>query len=240
MMSIEQYDFTQLSMRKAWKAEFHEFLVKYYEPSLVSANRVFQSIPNVDNFIKKKKIGERILHIKDIDIVEKMKRTMLEHRSYGMGATVSANDFKIILIERYIDFLKSKSNETPNFVQSHDQQIDKEQKTTEGMIKEVNYFRSKRNRAIRDQCAKRDNYTCQVCSFNFEKVYGERGKEFIEVHHKNPMANFDGEHEIKVEDLISLCSNCHSMIHYGGDFLDVDELRKTLKTSQNTIEDIYI
>ena len=233
MISIEQYDFTQLSMRKAWKAEFYEFLVKHYEPSLVSADKVFQSIPNVDNFIKKNNLGEKILHVKDIGVAEKLKRTMLEYRSYGMGATVSANDLRVIALEKYIAFLKSKSDATPSFVQSDDQQIDKEQKTTEGMIKEVKYFRSQRNRAIRDQCAKRDNYTCQVCGFNFEKVYGERGKKFIEVHHKNPMANFDGKHEIELKDLISLCSNCHSMVHYGGEFLDIDELRKTLISTKD-------
>lgn len=234
-MTIEQYDYTQPSMRKAWKAEFYDFLVKYYKPSLVSADKVFQSIQNVDNFIKKNNLGERILNIKDIGIVDSIKRTMLEHRSFGMGATVSANDFKIILLEKYIDFLKCKTDATPNVVQSDNQQIDNEQKATEGMIKEVKYFRSKRNRAIRDQCAKRDNYTCQVCGFNFEKVYGERGKRFIEVHHKNPMANFDEEHEVKLEDLISLCSNCHSMVHYGGKFLDIDELRATLSPSKDFI-----
>ena len=248
MMTIEQYDFTQPSMRKAWKAEFHEFLVESYKPSLVSADKVFQAINNVDNFIKKNNLGEKILRVKDIGVAEKLKRTMLEYRSYGMGATVSANDFKVIALEKYIAFLKSKSDATPSFVQSDDQQIDKEQTAnatpsvvrsddqqidkeqtaTEGIIKEVKYFRNQRNRTIRDQCAKRDNYTCQVCGFNFEKVYGERGKEFIEVHHKNPMANFDGKHEIELKDLISLCSNCHSMIHYGGEFLDVDKLRSLM------------
>lgn len=233
MITIEQYDITQFSMRKAWKAEFREFLNNNYNTSFVNANDVFKSIPNVDKFIKKNNLGDKILHIKDIGIVDNIKRTMLEHRKFGMGATVSTNDFKIILLDNYIDFLKSKSNVTTALVNTEEQQIDKEQKTTEGMIKEVKYFRSQRNRAIRDQCAKRDNYTCQVCGFNFEKVYGERGKRFIEVHHKNPMANFDEEHEVKLEDLISLCSNCHSMVHYGGEFLDIDDLRNTLTSSKD-------
>jgi 5-methylcytosine-specific restriction protein A len=106
---------------------------------------------------------------------------------------------------------------------------EEQQKATEGVIKEVTFFRSVRNRKIRNLCAERDKYTCQVCGFNFEKVYGERGKGFIEIHHKNPMANFDKEHEIKLEDLVALCSNCHSMIHYGGEFLDVDDLKKLHK-----------
>ena len=46
MITIEQYDITQSSMRKAWKADFHEFLIEYYRPSLINAENVFNAIPN--------------------------------------------------------------------------------------------------------------------------------------------------------------------------------------------------
>lgn len=133
-------------------------------------------------------------------------------------------------LQRYISYLKQrKETHNPAIIGSIMSE-DEIQKTTEGYLSEVKYFRSTRNRAIRNQCAERDHYTCRVCGFNFEKVYGERGKGFIEIHHKNPMASYEGEHEVKLEDLIALCSNCHSMIHYGGNFIDDNELRKLLIT----------
>lgn len=234
MITIEQYDITQPSMRKAWRAEFHNFLIDYYRPSLINADKVFKAIPNVDNFMKKHNLGVRMLFINDTSIAQKIKHTLLSHRSFAMAGTVSANDFKVIVLERYIEFLNTKKTYSVEVVSANGLSDETTQKATEGLIKEVKYFRSARNRAIRNQCAERDHYTCQVCGFNFEKVYGERGKGFIEIHHKDPMANYDGEHEIKLEQLIALCSNCHSMIHYGGEFLDIEKLKQCISESKST------
>ena len=229
MITIEQYDISQPSMRKAWKAEFHEFLIDYYRPSLINAENVFKAISNVDIFIKKHNLGDKMLHIKDVNVAQNVKGSLLSHKSFAMGGTISANDYKVIVLERYIEYLESKTVSGDTSHSPSEQKEEELQKATEGIIKEVTFFRSKRNRMIRNLCAERDKYTCQVCGFNFEKTYGERGKGFIEIHHKNPMANFDGVHEIELKDLIALCSNCHSMIHYGGDFLDVDDLKKMYK-----------
>lgn len=224
-------------MQKAWKTEFKEFLMGFYEPSIVDVKMFIKAIEKVDRFIKlHTTIGVKMLQIIETEKICQLKVTMLSHKRFAMGPSISANDPRVIVLDRYIEFLQIKAKQDTLSKSANPQTEDEIQQATEGLLKEVKYFRSKRNRAIRDQCAERDHYTCQVCGFNFEKVYGERGKKFIEVHHINPMANFDGEHEIKVEDLISLCSNCHSMIHYGGDFLDIDELRKTIKTSQDTIK----
>ncbi len=226
MITLDKYDITQPSMRKAWKAEFHDFLVDYYRPSLIKAEDVFKAISNVDNFIKKQNLGDKMLLIKDVEVVQNVKRTLLSHRAFAFGGTVSANDPKVIVLERYSEFLTIKSNQTSNQISIEAQS---NEEATEGLIKEVKYFRSARNRAIRDQCAERDNYTCQVCGFNFEKIYGERGIGFIEIHHTKPLSSYDGEHEVLLEDLVALCSNCHSMIHYGGSLLGVEELKTCLK-----------
>lgn len=55
---------------------------------------------------------------------------------------------------------------------------------------------------------------CMACGFDFEAVYGELGKDFIEVHHAIPLSSVDEEIEVNPKtDLICLCSNCHSMVH---------------------------
>lgn len=72
---------------------------------------------------------------------------------------------------------------------------------------------------------------CQVCKFNFSKVYGERGEGFIEAHHIKPIAEMKENVATKVEDLIMLCSNCHRMIHRKP-FLTVNELREIVNRNK--------
>lgn len=72
--------------------------------------------------------------------------------------------------------------------------------------------------------------SCLVCGFDFEKVYGEHGKNFIEVHHIKPLSTLDEAVEINPEhDLVPVCSNCHRMIHRKRDhILSVEELRNLI------------
>ena len=91
----------------------------------------------------------------------------------------------------------------------------------EGLEYEVRGIRYERDRNARTQCI--DYYKsldpenkcrCQVCKMCFEEVYGEIGKDFIEVHHLVPISERGGDYIVNpVRDLVPLCSNCHSMIH---------------------------
>ena len=91
----------------------------------------------------------------------------------------------------------------------------------EGREYEVRGIRYERDRNARTQCI--DYYKsldpenkcrCQVCKMCFEEVYGEIGKDFIEVHHLVPISERGGDYIVNpVRDLVPLCSNCHSMIH---------------------------
>ena len=132
----------------------------------------------------------------------------------------------------YIDFLNGRkkssiSIDATNVASESSMHPDDDtiEKTTEGLRKEVTFFRRSRNRAIRNECAKKYDYTCCVCGMNFEKVYGQRGHEFIEIHHVNPLFTFEEEHDVHIEDLRALCSNCHSMVHHGKTFLSVEKLK---------------
>ncbi|GGZ52369.1 hypothetical protein GCM10010387_53310 [Streptomyces inusitatus] len=53
---------------------------------------------------------------------------------------------------------------------------------------------------------------CEVCAFHFERVYGELGRDYIEVHHILPL-HISGPRETRLEDLALLCANCHRMCH---------------------------
>lgn len=49
---------------------------------------------------------------------------------------------------------------------------------------------------------------CEACGFDFGKVYGDRGKGYIECHHEVPLHEA-GEGTTKLADLALICSNCH-------------------------------
>lgn len=70
---------------------------------------------------------------------------------------------------------------------------------------------------------------CEVCGFDFQKVYGEIGEDFIEAHHTIPVSEMEEGHLTKIEDLVMLCSNCHSMVHRRRPWLGKDELKSLIK-----------
>jgi 5-methylcytosine-specific restriction protein A len=73
------------------------------------------------------------------------------------------------------------------------------------------YERDPRNRAAAIAI---HGYSCLACGFDFRKNYGELGSEFIIVHHVVPVSQLGADYVINpIEDLISLCANCHAMIH---------------------------
>lgn len=66
---------------------------------------------------------------------------------------------------------------------------------------------------------------CEVCGFSFVEVYGELGRDFIEAHHKQPVAELKPGSRTRVEDIELVCPNCHRMLHRGEHTLAVEELR---------------
>lgn len=59
----------------------------------------------------------------------------------------------------------------------------------------------------------KDGFICQICGFNFERTYGDLGVEFAEAHHKVPLSMLDKEVRTTLDDLITVCANCHRMLH---------------------------
>ena len=103
----------------------------------------------------------------------------------------------------------------------------------EGAKKVVSTTVRKRSAINRHLAIQYHGLNCVVCGFNFERVYGERGKGFIEVHHLTPLHEASEKQNIDPRtDLLPLCSNCHKMIHREpGNPLSIEELKELL--SQN-------
>ena len=84
--------------------------------------------------------------------------------------------------------------------------------------------RYERNETARKQCLAHYGYTCMVCELRFEEMYGDIGKDFIEVHHVIPIHTISERYIVNsIRDLRPVCSNCHAMIHRGN--MSIEELR---------------
>lgn len=70
---------------------------------------------------------------------------------------------------------------------------------------------------------------CEVCKFSFFEKYGDIGQEFIEGHHKIPLASLEKSQITKPEDIALVCSNCHRMIHRNGESRSIEDMQKRLQ-----------
>ena len=65
---------------------------------------------------------------------------------------------------------------------------------------------------------------------NFQDVYGDIGKGFIEVHHTTPVSKMGEGYNLVIErDLVPLWSNCHSMTRRRNPPYSVEELKEIIK-----------
>ena len=96
----------------------------------------------------------------------------------------------------------------------------------EGSVRQIISKRYERNPKAKAECLKHFGYDCQGCGMNFEKTYGEVGKNFIHVHHIIPISKRVGSYEVDpAKDLIPLCPNCHGIVHRRKDPYTIDELK---------------
>lgn len=112
--------------------------------------------------------------------------------------------------------------------------------TVEGEAEGTEYEKTitthERNPINRQLCVQFKGFNCAVCGMSFEEKYGKIGKGFIEVHHTNPVANMGDNHVVDIiNELVPLCSNCHSMIHRRKPPYTVKELQDMLINTDETV-----
>lgn len=126
-----------------------------------------------------------------------------------------------------------EKNEEPMYLEE-DESFEKDS-LYEGSYKTVRVNIYERNKAARDKCLEQKGYSCTICGFDFYKVYGEIGKNFIHVHHITPLYKINKEYEVDpINDLIPICPNCHAMIHRKKPELSIDELKNNIKNRKES------
>ena len=100
----------------------------------------------------------------------------------------------------------------------------------EGAKKLIYVNRYERNSIARDRCIKHYGTICIACGFDFEKMYGEMGKDVIHVHHLKPLSEISKNYRIDpIRDLRPVCPNCHVMIHRRNPAYSIDEIVVMMK-----------
>lgn len=100
----------------------------------------------------------------------------------------------------------------------------------EGTPNQVTLTRYERNPYARKVCLDHYGYTCVICDFNFENIYGTVGKDFIHVHHLTGIAGVGESHKTDpIRDLRPVCPNCHAMIHRRKEAYSIDEVKQFIE-----------
>lgn len=128
---------------------------------------------------------------------------------------------------------KSKVKQKNKFTYSND--VD--EFIYEGNLKESITNTYERNKAARMECINHHGCKCSVCDLDFEKKYGEIGKDFIHVHHILPLSQISVEHIVNpIEDLCPVCPNCHAMMHKRENPFSIKEMKEILLGEENKQE----
>ena len=133
-----------------------------------------------------------------------------------------ADEFGIEMPDEEVDLLPEELAETAG------------KTITEGAKKTITVNAYERDPRAVKQCKdfymkKFGRITCQICGFDFGKIYGPEYANKIHFHHIKPLSEIGETYEIKpTEDLIPVCPNCHLVLHAGRG-IGVDDLKNRIR-----------
>lgn len=108
-----------------------------------------------------------------------------------------------------------------------------EKKIYEGARKTVSMNIYERTPLARAKCVEHFGAICQVCSYDFEKVFGIIGRGFIHIHHLKEISNIGTEYEVDFRnDLVPVCPNCHAILHKRKPAYTINELKEIIASNK--------
>jgi 5-methylcytosine-specific restriction protein A len=126
-------------------------------------------------------------------------------------------------------FLAMLPLDNPDLDESHDA----EGWQIEGQLQRISHNRYERSRSNRALAILAHGTRCIVCGFDFERHYGPFGAGYVEIHHLLPVHLMDSPRVINpLEELVPLCSNCHSMVHRVDPPIPPDALRAMVEANR--------
>jgi 5-methylcytosine-specific restriction protein A len=99
----------------------------------------------------------------------------------------------------------------------------------EGARKQVYVSVYERSQSARAKCIDHWGTRCSVCAFSFLELYGERGCNFIHVHHLKPIHEINQVYQLDpINDLRPVCPNCHAMHHKTTPPCSIEDLKEII------------
>jgi predicted HNH restriction endonuclease len=77
----------------------------------------------------------------------------------------------------------------------------------EGGKDAVSGYRLRRSGKLVLKAKERDRFTCVACGFHYHD-------EIVQAHHLDPLSERKEPKKTKLEDLVTLCPNCHYIAHF--------------------------
>lgn len=108
----------------------------------------------------------------------------------------------------------------------------------EGATKPVLVNAYERSKEARAACLAHHGYSCAVCEFNFESIYGAIGAGFIHVHHLTPISTVAAEYKVDpITEMRPVCPNCHAMLHKSDPPFSIEELKEVLQRGDDASQE---
>lgn len=239
------FDLDQMGERKKWNLNFYL--------SRENGDQSFQGVVTL--------VNRRTRLIFESELVEHLRKAYPDHYQYFSNQRKSQQlldreikDVRIRLYKNEVDpqepvdssFLGTFEISFPDSprkrfpIRSTDLLLDMEwgeqNGYKEGRKRIYSHFVRERDRRVVQAAIKRakERYGkvfCEVCGFDFFQMYGEYGLDFIECHHKVPLAERDDLGSItRIEDIALLCANCHRIVHRKrNQMLSVEQLKEIIR-----------
>ncbi len=140
------------------------------------------------------------------------------------SSAAGANNFHEIALDFFLDV----AGTLPNPISENEEHEIYPQIEDRKLVK--SHVQRERSRLLARERKARDNYECQICNMKFEEIYGSIGETFAEAHHIIPLAKLKSHMKTHLEDLITVCANCHRMLHkMDGKREDVRKLKRIVR-----------
>ncbi|WP_066379381.1 MrcB family domain-containing protein [Anabaena sp. CA = ATCC 33047] len=156
--------------------------------------------------------------------------------TYYSKDSMPSNEKIVADLMYFIDMYETIIEQHP--IDNSDEDSHEEDIWFEDLRKYRLHKRIERNKSLSNKAKEIHGYKCQACNFDFENQYGEIGKNFIEAHHKIPIASLEKTNITldPLEDFIVLCSNCHRMIHRIKPIPSLEEFQNQIKLKFNSCQ----
>lgn len=167
----------------------------------------------------------------DCPIYEEYEESGNEYSYYGVydSALLESADHALGIVARATSFFEQVIKHQQPTVRSHEKEPGDDYAQFENRQVVEQHLARERGCTLAAQCHRRDHYRCQVCEMTFREVYGDIGRAFAETHHIVPLSRLTDTVESSLSDLVTVCANCHRMLHrLAGEEDDMAKLRRML------------